>query len=292
VFVVHGLNDFNVNTKAFAEWWYRLDREGVERKIWLHNGGHGSPLNPENTAVLPEYKRTENRWFDRELFGVRNGIDREPRATVQREDESYAQEADWPAPGTRRVELELGARSATAPGTLAPRGEGSTDQSFVDNGRNLDTDDVLIQNPDQAHPNRLVYRSAPLTRDVRISGTPWVELGLAVENRRAANVTAVLVDYGPAGTPPTMVTRGWIDPQNRNNISRSRPLDMGREYELEFDMQPDDFVFAAGHRIGLVVVSTDFDYTWRPLPGTELTLDPDDSELTLPVVGGRSALGF
>ena len=26
VFVVHGLNDWNVKTKAFAEWWYRLDR--------------------------------------------------------------------------------------------------------------------------------------------------------------------------------------------------------------------------------------------------------------------------
>jgi X-Pro dipeptidyl-peptidase len=48
----------------------------------------------------------------------------------------------------------------------------------------------------------------------------------------------------------------------------------------------------AGHRIGLVVVSTDFDYTLRPLPGTQLTLDPDGSELSLPVVGGSSALGF
>jgi X-Pro dipeptidyl-peptidase len=51
-------------------------------------------------------------------------------------------------------------------------------------------------------------------------------------------------------------------------------------------------VFKAGHRIGLVVVSTDFDYTLRPLPGTRLTLDPDDSEVRLPVVGGSSALGF
>jgi X-Pro dipeptidyl-peptidase len=45
-------------------------------------------------------------------------------------------------------------------------------------------------------------------------------------------------------------------------------------------------VFKAGHRIGLVVVSTDHDYTIRPLPGTELTLDPDNSEVSLPVVGG------
>jgi X-Pro dipeptidyl-peptidase len=40
------------------------------------------------------------------------------------------------------------------------------------------------------------------------------------------------------------------------------------------------------------VVSTDYDYTLQPLPGTELELEPDDSELRLPVVGGSSALGF
>ena len=33
-------------------------------------------------------------------------------------------------------------------------------------------------------------------------------------------------------------------------------------------------------------------YTLRPLPGTRLTLEPDDSDVTLPVVGGSSALGF
>jgi X-Pro dipeptidyl-peptidase len=66
----------------------------------------------------------------------------------------------------------------------------------------------------------------------------------------------------------------------------------GREYSFRWDLQPDDYVFQEGHRIGLVVVSTDFDYTLRPLPGTQLTLDPNDSSVSLPVVGGSSALGF
>jgi X-Pro dipeptidyl-peptidase len=82
------------------------------------------------------------------------------------------------------------------------------------------------------------------------------------------------------------VTRGWLDPQNRVSIRRSRQVKRGREYRFRFDLQPDDYVFQAGHRIGLVVVSTDHDYTIRPLPGTRLTLDPDGSELTLPIVGG------
>jgi len=289
VFVVHGLNDWNVKTKAFAEWWYELTAARVERKLWLHNGGHGGP---RGTANQVAYRRAENRWFDSELFGVENGIVAEPRVTLQREDGTYVQEADWPAPGARDARLRLGARSATAPGDLgthpSPR---SRVQRFVDRGRELDTDDVLIQGPDAAHPNRLVYRSPALGRATRISGTPWADLRMSVDNRNAANLTAVVVDYGPDGTA-TMVTRGWLDPQNRRSLRRSEPLRQGRAYRMRFDLQPDDYVFAAGHRIGLVVVSTDHDYTFRPLPGTRLSLDPARSELRLPVVGGRRALGF
>ena len=64
----------------------------------------------------------------------------------------------------------------------------------------------------------------------------------------------------------------------------------GQRYDLRWDLQPDDHVFAAGHRIGLVVVSTDHDYTIRPKPGTKLTLAPGSSSISLPVVGGAGAL--
>jgi X-Pro dipeptidyl-peptidase len=289
VFVVHGLNDWNVKTKAFAEWWYRLADQRVPRKLWLHNGGHGGP-GPVSTPAGAAYKRAENRWFDHWLFGVRNGIMDEPRLTIQREDDSYHQERDWPAPGARTARLRLSASSATAPGQLSTRFGRGPDQSFEDRGRELDTDDVLIQNPDAAHPNRLVYRSPALSRAIRMSGTPWVDLELSIDNRRAANLTAVLVDYGPEGA--TMVTRGWLDPQNRQRIDRSQPIRVGREYGFRWDLQPDDYVWQAGHRIGLVVVSTDHDYTIRPDPGTRLTLDPSGSEIRLPIVGGDSALGF
>ena len=146
VFVVHGLNDWNVKTKAFAEWWYRLDQYDVPRKLWLHNGGHGGPPAPGNVP----YKATENRWMDHELFGVQNGIMSEPRSTIQREDGSYHDEADWPAPGTsappctcrRRAQpLRAGCR---APRTVCPW----TRTSWT-RGATFDTDDVLIQGPDQ-----------------------------------------------------------------------------------------------------------------------------------------------
>jgi X-Pro dipeptidyl-peptidase len=290
VFVVHGLNDWNVNTKAFAEWWYRLSDRRIPRKLWLHNGGHGGP-GSVTTPAGAAYKRAENRWFDYWLFGVPNGITSEPKLTIQREDDSYHDEADWPAAGTRTARLRLGASSATAPGTLSTRSAKGREQSFIDRGRELDTDDVLIQSPDAANPNRLIYRSPALDDDVRMSGTPWVDLRMAIENRNAANLTAVLVDYAPDGTA-TMVTRGWMDPQNRDRIDRSRAIRQGRDYGFRWDLQPDDYVWQEGHRIGLVVVSTDHDYTIRPRPGTELSLEPAASEIRLPIVGGASALGF
>jgi X-Pro dipeptidyl-peptidase len=66
-----------------------------------------------------------------------------------------------------------------------------------------------------------------------------------------------------------------------------------REYAFHWDLQPDDYyIWQPGHRIGLVVVSTDHDYTIRPDPGTELTLDPSASDIRVPIVGGAAALGF
>ena len=237
------------------------------------------------------YQVAEHRWFDRYLFGVRNGIDREPRATVQREDDSYVQEADWPAPGTRTAKLALAARSATAPGDLSRRARGrSREQSFVDRGRELDTDDVLIQGPDAASPNRLVYRTAPLA-------------ARRAPQRHAVGEAAA-VDRQPHGgerhrgarrlrrrSGRAMVTRGWIDPQNRHGAARSRADRPGPRVRpavrppARRPRVPRRAPDRARRR-----VSTDHDYTIRPKPGTRLTLDPGGSALSLPVVGGAGAL--
>jgi hypothetical protein len=39
-----------------------------------------------------------------------------------------------------------------------------------------------------------------------------------------------------------------------------------------------------------MIISSDRDYTIRPAPGTQLTVDLDDSSVTLPIVGGEQAL--
>jgi X-Pro dipeptidyl-peptidase len=57
-------------------------------------------------------------------------------------------------------------------------------------------------------------------------------------------------------------------------------------------LQPKDYVFPAGHRIGLVAFSSDQEHTLLPSGGTRLRVAPNMSELRILVVGGRPVLGF
>lgn len=294
VLVVDGRNDWNVKPLQWARWWDELARHDVPRKIWLHNGGHGTPGN-NASYTLPDgttwtYQTTVHRWFDHWLWGVDNGIMSEPRAIVQREgtgtNETYA---DWPVPGAKDLTLRLTADDPEAPGGLDTKAAPGRQkaQSFVDNGRNRSATD-LIAASDTADPNRLVYVSDVLEQPAHLSGTPSVTIRASVDNTTAANLTAYLVDYGPPGSDEaTMVTRGWMDVQNRVKRDQTHPIKVGKAYDFTWDLHADDYVFPAGHRIGLVVLSTDRDFTLRPLPGTELTVHPGHSKVTLPIVGGR-----
>ena len=83
-----------------------------------------------------------------------------------------------------------------------------------------------------------------------------------------------------------------MDPQNRKDPSRTQAVKQGKLYDYRWTLEPKDYIFQAGHRIGVVIFSSDQEYTLLPLGGTELRVAPNDSELRLPVVGGQAVLGF
>ncbi len=51
-------------------------------------------------------------------------------------------------------------------------------------------------------------------------------------------------------------------------------------------MQPDDYVVPQGHKLGLVLLSSDHEFTLRPRPDSVLRLDLARSHLRLFVVDG------
>ncbi|MFG1707242.1 Xaa-Pro dipeptidyl-peptidase [Nonomuraea sp. M3C6] len=311
VFLVHGLNDWNVKTKQFAQWWYALAKQHVPRKIWLHQGTHMNPFN-FRTA---EWLRQLHGWFDYWLYGIDSGIMREPQADVEFAAGQWAQHASWPLPGTATVPLYPGSDSKL---NLLPRPLSPT-ESFVD--QKVRTAEQLVEATD-ADPNRLAYETGVLPADVRISGTPTVSVRASLKGGASPYLTALLVDYGTdvrpngtllstgqtycygegipgdtgcttlrtlgtATTPYKIVTRGWLDVRNRHRPDKTEPLRAGKEYDFAWDFQPTDYVFKKGHRLGLVIISTDYDYTLRYPPGTKITVSPGHSSLRLPVTFGK-----
>ena len=65
-----------------------------------------------------------------------------------------------------------------------------------------------------------------------------------------------------------------------NEYKGTYPLLPGKFYEVTFSLQPDDQIIAAGQQIGLMIFSSDAEYTLLPKPGTKLTIDLDGTVLT------------
>ncbi|MEM6329208.1 MAG: Xaa-Pro dipeptidyl-peptidase [Planctomycetota bacterium] len=310
VLMAHAFNDWNVVPEHSLRIVDALRERGVPCQVYYHQGGHGGP---------PPMKQM-NRWFTRYLHGVENGVEQDPRAWVVREgakrEEPTAYDR-YPHPGAKPVTLHPAA-GAPRHGKLrlrAPKGKDPQAaprvETLVDNysfdGRALATAEWTR--------HRLMYTTPKLAGPLHLSGTPRIRVRLACD-RPAANLSVWLVslpwnDRPGAKITDNIITRGWADPQNyvaapteagsengaengpeeehRGSLSRSRPLTPGKFVDVAFDLQPDDQIIPAGQQIGLMIFSSDHDFTLWPEPGTELSVDLGGTRLTLPVVGGKRA---
>ena len=130
-----------------------------------------------------------------------------------------------------------------------------------------------------------------LTEPAHISGVATVKIRAAA-NKPAVNLSVWLVAL-PWSTSREMkmtdniITRGWADLQNHRSLTESEPLVPGQFYEMSFELEPDDQIIPAGKQIGLMIFSSDKEFTLHPMPGTELTVDLDGTEVTIPIVGGK-----
>lgn len=280
VLIQHGLNDFNTKPRHAARLWAALEAHGVPARIWWHQGAHGDRLMRQHRDAWLE---TLNRFWTRHLFGVDNRAERDPRVLVEREDNTVVEYAAWPHPEAEPVALYPGGIGQER-GTLiwTPSSGGSA--NVIDNAA-IDANDLVAA---ASSPHRLAYLTTALTAPVHMSGIPEVELQLSFD-RPAAIVSAMLVDHRADGRV-FIVTRGWADPQNRESLSTTVPIEPGVSYRIAFELQPHDYVFQAGSRLGFVVMSSDQLFTQRPPAGTRLTMDLASSSFELPIVGGRSAL--
>ncbi|MFO1051559.1 MAG: Xaa-Pro dipeptidyl-peptidase [Planctomycetota bacterium] len=279
--MAHGFNDWNVMPDHTVRIYAALKKMGIPCMAFFHQGGHGGD------PPLP----LMNKWFSRYLYGQQNGVEGGPHAWIVRESDRRTQPtayADYPNPEAAAVTL-FPQKGGSAVGGLTESREPSQ-------GRETLVDDASITGAALAKAeqseHRLLYATAELKEPLHLSGTARLHIRLAAD-APAANLSVWLVALpwtGGRNPNDDIITRGWADPQNHASLRKGEPLKPGEFVELAFDLKPDDQIVPAGQRIGLMVFSSDHDFTLWPDPGTRLTVDLDATSLDLPVVGGAKAL--
>ena len=304
VLMAHAFNDWNVVPEHSVRIANAV-RGRVPLQFYFHQGGHGGP--PPLDMM--------NRWFTRYLYDVKNDVEKQPKAWIVREPaptppaapgappaagggrrgggppQPPTPYADYPNPAARMVTMYLRAGGRTSGGLVTEQARGQGRESLTDNAEFTAPALALAAEA----PHRLIYATEELRTPWHISGTAQVTIRMS-SSKPAANLSVYLVVLpwadGPISTS-NLITRGWADPQNHDQLrrggnyesmERGRPLKPGEFVTLTFDLQPDDQIVPAGKRIGLMILSSDRDFTLRPKPGTELTVDLDGTSIRIPVV--------
>lgn len=280
--MAHAFNDWNVMPEHSVRIYKAVQAKGIPVQSYFHQGGHGGP---------PPL-RMMNRWFTRYLYGVENGVEDDPKAWIVRENDERLKPTsypDYPNPQAATVTLYPRRGGAQKGGLTLQAEPGQGVERIVDNFSF--SGETLAQAEWTEH--RLLYVTPILTKPVHLSGTARFRTRLT-SSKPAANFSVWLVSLpwstdAKARVYDNIITRGWADPQNHESLTHSEPLVPGQFRDLSFTLQPDDQIIPAGQQIGLMVFSTDRDFTLRPQPGTVVSIDLDTTGLELPVVGGVEA---
>ncbi len=280
VLMAHAFNDWNVMPEHSVRIYSALKEKGVPVQAFFHQGGHGGPPPME----------LMNRWFTRYLYDVDNGVEDDPKSWIVREGKRRTEPTpypDYPHPGAELVPMYLNQGGQNA-GLL-------TLQPSADQGTEVLVDDVAKTGADLAaadsSEHRLLYVTPELQEDLHLSGTSKLSIRLA-SSKPAANLSVWVVSlpWQEGGKiTDNIITRGWADPQNYRSLTESEPLKPGKFYKLSFDLQPDDQVIPKGQKIGVMIFSSDRDFTLWPKAGTQLTVDLDQTVIEMPVLGGGTA---
>lgn len=276
VLMAHGWQDYNVKQEEAIVLWDKIpvdnpnttEVEGVPfKRLYMTQGTHGGGTSGAEWLPL------QDRFFDHVLKGVQNGINTESNISITRgratSDTGAYQtlapkfETDFPPPGTRNVTLYL--RRHSVPGSV-PSDVGELLPQSGNDGIWTYTDTATATEEDSiANPNRgatglknwFYYTSPVLARDARMTGAAlldfWVRTMAPPQNPQ--HLTPILLDVAPNGTIQ-QAARGFMHLAYRNGLAASDPMDIGEWGHGILDLLPQDHTFRKGHRIGLLLQSS------------------------------------
>ena len=280
---------------------------------WSHGGGfHASPFLPADTPTVPDRVRQNEQaacFFDQFMKGKGNGIPGGKKMIYYTlAEDKWKSTATWPIAGTRmtRYFFQGEHRLASTRGAAKGRDQYQVDFDVTTGTKNrwytqLGGYDVVYDERSSQDTRMLSYTSAPLGRDVEVTGQAVVTLD-ATSTATDGNFIVYLEDLSPDGKS-TYVTEGHLralhrklskDPAPYRTTYPYRsflkkdgaPLVPGQPTTLTFQTIPTSVLLRKGHRIRLAIAGADKD-TFQRLPasgGVTISVGRGSSFIDLPVV--------
>lgn len=232
------------------------------------------------------------RWYDYWLKGIQNGVDNDARVRVFVMGANRWRNANaWPIEGTvfrdYYLHSQAGANTASGDGRLDtlkpavdPRASSTSGEAPTDRYRYDPRDPVpsvggrfqsvidpgpYDQRPALNRPDVLVYTTAPLDKDVEVTGPITVTL-YAASSAPDTDFTAKLDDVYQDGTS-MLISYGIQRARYRESGTNPTPIVPGQTYQYTIHVWPTSNLFKAGHRIRLEVSSSNFPM-WDRNPNT------------------------
>lgn len=235
----------------------------------------------------------ELRFFDHWLRGIDNGVMREPAVTYYTYNEApgkaWKSATQWPLPNAQRTRFYFGEGTLDDAAPAAP--QGGTSMQVV-----YGVDDSTFWKTGMA------FASAPLAKDMEVTGHPVVHLWLTTTSTDA-DVVARIDDVAPDGTANYVGVEGKLRasmraladapydtfglPWHPGTEASRQPLTPGQPVELTFDLMPMSYLFKAGHRIRVTLQFSDARASAKVDPAPDVTVlrrPGAESRVELPVI--------
>ncbi len=255
-----------------------------------HLGGPGPTIDFLGEAL---------RWWDRWLKGIENGIDQEPMLRTWMQDTvspvsakrpgKWVGESNYPSENVERKQLKLKNGEIDFDGNLPDYDHPIKIQSplsvglFAGKWCSYSASTDLPSDQREEDGGALIFDTHPLKEGIEILGDPELTLSLT-SDKPVAMIAARISDVAPNGRA-TRITYGVLNLTHRNSDENPEYLNPGEKYIIKLKLNHIAQHFRAGHKIRLSLSTSYWPLVWpSPEPAT-LTIQPNESILTLPVRG-------
>lgn len=241
MFWITGYQDANVDSQMAQDFLEAVEATGVPLHIWHGQWVHAYPQ--PTSAPCPEFGPCRGdffeeallAWFDQWLLGKDTGILDAPMMQTQADDGVWRHENSWPGDDVEMVEM------FAADGALGAK---------VGSGVLTYTDDTATADAG----TKIEFISAPLEKDLRLTGMPILET-LATADAERAGLVATLLEQFPDGS------RRYVN-FAAQSLNHAENLEAGdsditdEPIRVKVKFFPQDNVLLAGSQLVLVVGGT------------------------------------